>query len=182
MEGNYMKQARTEVKKLADLKPADYNPRTITDKALKGLGHSIDRFGLVEPIVWNETTGHIVGGHQRFKILTKRGVTETEVVVVNLEDSEEKALNLALNNPKTRGEFTDQATELLTRLESECFEGFEDLKLDDLKYFVERVKNAINEEKPEKKVHGKGKVGLICPKCHARWDKKTKVVFKEGSK
>ena len=39
--------------KLADLKQADYNPRTISPAALDGLRHSVERFGLVEPIVFN---------------------------------------------------------------------------------------------------------------------------------
>ncbi|MDD2300189.1 MAG: hypothetical protein PHU69_11195 [Fermentimonas sp.] len=30
-------------------------------------------FGYVEPIVWNEETGNIVGGHQRYKILLEAG-------------------------------------------------------------------------------------------------------------
>jgi ParB-like chromosome segregation protein Spo0J len=40
------------------LEPAPYNPRAISDEALDGLSHSIGEFGLVEPIVWNERTGH----------------------------------------------------------------------------------------------------------------------------
>lgn len=50
-----------EKKNIADLIPADYNPRTISDAALKGLAASIERFGLVEPVVWNKRTGIIIG-------------------------------------------------------------------------------------------------------------------------
>lgn len=39
--------------KIEELKPADYNPRTMTKKERKDLAESILRFGMVEPIVVN---------------------------------------------------------------------------------------------------------------------------------
>lgn len=103
-------------KSVESLKPAPYNPRVISDKALDGLGASIDRWGIVQPIVWNERTGHVVGGHQRLDILLKRGVTQADVVVVDLPESEEKALNLSLNNPYIAGEFTIGVNDVLDAL------------------------------------------------------------------
>lgn len=93
-------------KKLKDLVAADYNPRKDLqpgDPEYESLKKSIKRWGLVEPIVWNKHTGHVCGGHQRLKILLADGVKETEVVVVDLPEKEEKALNLALN--KIRGDW-----------------------------------------------------------------------------
>ena len=58
---------------MTDIKPFEDNPRTIGGKALTGLEKSIRRFGLVEPIVWNERTGNIVGGHQRLRALKLLG-------------------------------------------------------------------------------------------------------------
>lgn len=87
-------------KKLSELVPADYNPRQTLhegDKAWEKLNNSMEAFGLVEPIIWNRRTGHIVGGHQRYAILCAQGVEETVVSVVDLPEREEKALNLALN-------------------------------------------------------------------------------------
>lgn len=63
----------------------------------KQIEASIDDFGLLEPLVWNRRTKHLVGGHQRFKILVKKGYKEIEVSVVDLDLEREKALNLALN-------------------------------------------------------------------------------------
>jgi len=91
--------------KVADLKPAPYNPRKITGKALEYLTESLRRFGLVQPIIVNERSGHVVGGHQRVKALEKLGTEETDVVVVNLDDTAERELNLALNNPGSSGKF-----------------------------------------------------------------------------
>ena len=50
------------------LKPAKYNPRKDLkpgDPAYEKIKRSLHDFGYVDPIVWNEVTGNIVGGHQR---------------------------------------------------------------------------------------------------------------------
>ena len=85
--------------------PAEYNPRKDLkpgDPEYEKLKRSITEFGYVEPVIWNKTTGHIVGGHQRAKILIETGVTEIECVVVEMSEEKEKALNVALN--KINGE------------------------------------------------------------------------------
>ncbi|MEK3744731.1 site-specific DNA-methyltransferase [Brevibacillus sp. FSL K6-0770] len=83
------------------IKAAEYNPRIDLqpgDPEYEKLKRSLEEFGYVEPLVWNERTGNLVGGHQRFKILTnEQRAAEVEVSVVNLDDTHEKALNLALN-------------------------------------------------------------------------------------
>ena len=57
----------------------------------------MQEFGYVEPIVWNKRSGNIVGGHQRYKVLLDMGMSEVDCVVVDLDETKEKALNLALN-------------------------------------------------------------------------------------
>ena len=98
---NVAKVKNMQVKKikLKDLKEAPYNPRVITDRQLAKLERSIKEFGLVEPIVFNEKTGFVVGGNQRLKVLLKLYGPETEVPVacVKLDVNKEKALNAALN-------------------------------------------------------------------------------------
>ena len=52
------------------LVPADYNPRKDLkpgDTEYEKLKRSLSEFGYVEPVIWNKTTGHVVGGHQRLK-------------------------------------------------------------------------------------------------------------------
>jgi len=91
---------KIERKKISELKPAPYNPRIdIRENKYfyEKLYRSIKQFGLVEPIVWNKRTGHVVGGNQRLQILKDDGVEEVDVVVVDLPLEEEKALNIALN-------------------------------------------------------------------------------------
>jgi len=93
--------------KLNQLKPADYNPRVITNEALEGLMNSINRFGCVEPIVVNirGRKNVIVGGNQRFKALQDLGITECLCVTVDYNKTDEKLLNLTLNNPLIQGNF-----------------------------------------------------------------------------
>lgn len=89
-----------KVMRLADIVPAEYNPRvklTEADFEYKALKASIDEFGLVVPLVVNERTGTLVSGHQRLNVMLKKGVEETEVVVVDMEPEKEKALCIAMN-------------------------------------------------------------------------------------
>lgn len=106
---------------IADLKPAPYNPRTQLkpgDPAWNKLKRSLQEFGLVEPLVWNELTGHIVGGHARLAILRELNATTVPVSVVRLSVQREKALNVVLNNREAQGRFdSKRLVELLAELE-----------------------------------------------------------------
>jgi len=99
---------------VAKLAPAEYNPRKDLkpgDPEYEKLKRSITEFGYVEPVIWNRTTGHVVGGHQRLKVLIDTGVTEVECVVVDMSEEKEKALNVALN--KISGDWDKEKLSLL---------------------------------------------------------------------
>jgi ParB-like chromosome segregation protein Spo0J len=89
-------------------------------------------------VVWNQQTGHIVGGHLRIEILRQRGATEVDCVVVDLPSEHERALNIALNNPEVGGEWEmDKLVDLLDELQSVpdfdvTLTGFDDQQLRDL--------------------------------------------------
>lgn len=96
----------SKVMKLADITPAEYNPRvalTENDFEYQALKASIDEFGLVVPLIVNERTGNLVSGHQRLTVMQAKGVEETEVVVIDMEPEKEKALCIAMN--KISGEW-----------------------------------------------------------------------------
>lgn len=120
------------------LNPAKYNPRKdlkTGDPEYEKLKKSIETFGYVEPVIWNERTGNIVGGHQRFKILKEQGVAEVDCVVVDMDEVEEKALNVALN--KVSGDWDmPKLTELIEELDKSMFDvsltGFDAAEIDDL--------------------------------------------------
>lgn len=163
-----------ERKKLSEMQPADYNPREIREEALAGLQGSIARFGMLVPIVWNKRSGRIVGGHQRFKVLTSQGVEETDVVVVDLEDNEEVALNITLNNPATRGMFTKSVVGLLEQAEKGMAEEFQKVGLADMLNYLSRFKFDGPAEKKKSGSSGSGekvKEGMRCPRCLSVWRK-----------
>lgn len=119
------------------LNPATYNPRRTLhqdDLRYKKLEKSLDEFGYIDPIVWNQRTGNIVGGHQRFSVLANRGLTELDVSVVDLDDLQEKALNIALN--KISGEWDeDKLTDILMELSGEGMidiTGFSTIEFEEL--------------------------------------------------
>ncbi len=86
---------------VSKLKASEYNPRKLSSKAEADLTKSIQRFGLVDPIIINSATNRknvVIGGHQRLKIAMKLGYKTIPVVEINLPDLErEKELNLRLN-------------------------------------------------------------------------------------
>jgi DNA modification methylase len=135
------------VMKIAALTPAGYNPRTISEEAARGLRASLRRFGLVQPIVWNERTKRIVGGHQRVEALRALGRDDAQVVVVDLAEGEERALNVSLNNPNIAGEFTSDLQAILAELSAMPDLEFADLQLDALLDLTAR--DIIEDEVPE---------------------------------
>lgn len=91
---------RIEEKQLATLNDAHYNARKDLqpdDAEYRQIEASLDRFKMVEPLVWNIRTDRLVSGHQRKKILIARGEQTAPVVVVDLSEEDEKALSIALN-------------------------------------------------------------------------------------
>ena len=112
---------KIEKMKVSDLKYAPYNPRKIDDKELAKLKRSISEFGYVEPIVWNQRTGFVVGGNQRLKALRELEIEEVDVVVVDLDDAKEKALNVALNKISGEWDFP-KLKDLLTDIDTGDFD------------------------------------------------------------
>lgn len=130
---------------LDELEAAPYNPREISAEALEGLKHSLRSFGLVQPIVWNRRTGKVVGGHQRVRAMRELGETDADVVVVDLGERDEKALNLTLNNPAIAGGFTDGLGPLLAELAIDLPE-FEALRLPELSELIPKLPASVVED------------------------------------
>ncbi|MCP4650293.1 MAG: DNA modification methylase [PVC group bacterium] len=147
--------------KLTDLKPAEYNPREITDEALSGLEKSIDEFGDLSGIVFNERTGNLVAGHQRIKALQKKyGNLEIanrqiklptgevfKVRYVDWDIKKEKLANITANNPNIQGDFTSDLTPLLEDIQIDFPDLYDDLQLD---IEIPTFENEITDEENEK--------------------------------
>lgn len=83
------------------LVPSECNPRSWDNTAILNLKESIERFGLVDPIIANSASNRenvVIGGHFRLKVAKDLGYEEMPVVYLNIPDIEkEKELNLRLN-------------------------------------------------------------------------------------
>ena len=143
-----------EVKRIADMNRAAYNPRVDLrpeDEEYQAIERSLKRHGLVQPIVWNRRTNTVFSGHQRLTVLEAQGETEVTVSVVDLDDIQEKELNVALN--KITGEWDDdKLSVILNELGEEATDtGFTlpeiDVLRDELKSYFDDV-TAPDEEEP----------------------------------
>lgn len=120
-----------------DLKRADYNPRkqlTPEDKEYQKIKNSIQEFGYVEPIIINKDKT-IIGGHQRLSVLKDLGYNEVDCIVVDVDKTKEKALNIALN--KITGEWDlNKLGDLLLELDSENYDleltGFDSYEIENI--------------------------------------------------
>ena len=151
--------------KINKLNPAKYNPRKKLkpgDSEYEKLKRSMETFGYVEPIVWNKRTGTVIGGHQRLTVLKDLGYTEVDCVVVDLEEAQEKALNVALN--KVSGEWDN---DLLKNLLEELDAGEIDVTLtgfdlEELESLMTQFHVGIKENKKDESKKGKL---ITCPQC-----------------
>jgi len=151
---------KVETVPLTKIKLFEDNPRTIKNDRLAALRASMNRFGYVDLIVWNKRTGHVVGGHQRYKVLVEQGIKEAQVIVVDMSEKEELAANMTLNNPAIEGTWDDPVEELLERVEQVDPEFFTDANFDQLR---KAVSTMTPESDPED-------LDTECPCCGHRWE------------
>ena len=133
---------------------AEYNPRQLTKDQYKHLKDSIDRFGLVDPIIVNknkDSKNIIVGGHQRVKVAKDMNIKEVPVLEVDLTYDRERELNVRLN--ANTGEWDTDILANMFDIDELQDWGFDDidLKIDDVKL--------DEEEKPKKDKM------IECPEC-----------------
>jgi len=148
-----------EIKKfnVKDIRPAEYNPRTISKDALTGLTNSIGQFGCVEPIIVNVRGGKnvIVGGHQRLKAIKRLKQKSVVCVTVDLDKKQERALNITLNNPEIQGSFIADMVEQLDKLRRDIGDTeFAQLRLD-------KLREQLEQREQENKFHFRPGEGAI---------------------
>lgn len=144
----------TKVIRLADVKPAPYNPRvqlTAKDQEWKALDASIEEHGLVLPLIVNIRDNCLIGGHQRLNVLLAAGETETCAVVVDMDEAQAKALCTALNKLDGEwdyGQLADILQELIEEHENLTSTGFTQKDIDDL---LGEIGDELGEDEPPSK-------------------------------
>lgn len=118
MKQNKVKQAETREIQRSQINLASYNPRRISPEARKMLKANIKSVGLFGGIVWNESTGNLVSGHQRISVIdelnrynpeTKENDYLIRVEVAHFDEIKtEKEQNLFMNNRNAQGEFDEE--------------------------------------------------------------------------
>ena len=112
------------------------NPRVISKAARGRLKASLDQFGLAGTVVFNRQTGRLVSGHQRVSLLSEAGVDKVAVTIVDLEEDQEKALNVTLNRQDLAGDWDHEALDrLLGELSSGSGDLLESLRLEEMPQF-----------------------------------------------
>lgn len=111
---------------LNKIKPAPYNPRKITEHHYNGLKNSMDKFGDISGITWNQKTKNLVAGHHRWDKLKnqysdlhlshshedkwainskEQGYTGFDMRIVEWDEATERAANITANNHAISGEW-----------------------------------------------------------------------------
>jgi DNA modification methylase len=119
---------KIEIVHVDELKPAEYNPRSLSDDAKKQIMKSIKEFGMVDPIIVNKNKDRkniIIGGHQRVKVWSEMGQGLIPCVYVDLPLKKERELNVRLN--KNVGDWDWDMLEMEFNKEDLIDWGFEEI-------------------------------------------------------
>ena len=123
---------------------AEYNPRKLSEEQKQTIKDSINRFGLVDPVIVNtskERNGIIIGGHQRTKVAREMGFEKMPCVELDLSIDQEKELNVRLN--KNTGSWDNDILSDLFQKDELIEWGFGE---DELEFFEPEEIEAVEDE------------------------------------
>ncbi len=150
MKNTNIKTVMVDIDKL---KPAIYNPRTLSEEQERHLTESIKQFDLVDPIIVNKYKGRentVISGHQRLRVASKLGYKKVPVTYLELNEEQEKRLNLHMNH-STGSWSIEKLKELDINLLIDI--GFNDSELRDIWDDVLEIEDDdFNEEKELEKI------------------------------
>jgi ParB-like chromosome segregation protein Spo0J len=120
---------------------------------MSGLKKSLEKYGDISGITWNQTTGNLVTGHQRIKALKELyGSKMLKIIdnviiapsgekypvkIIHVSKNEEIMLNITANNPEIQGYYESEELQFLLN-EVKIEPDFIDLKLDNL--MIEKIR------------------------------------------
>lgn len=136
-----------EVIQLNKINPAKYNPRIITKDEFDGLKESLTTFGQQENLIVNKDMT-LISGHQRLQAMNALGWTEATCNVVDLNNHEEKKLNVLMNSQAISGKWDDlKLAEILEELKLD--DNYEALRLNELEPLDLSPTEVEEDEAPE---------------------------------
>jgi hypothetical protein len=104
-------------------------------KNRENLRKGLEAHKLVVPLTWNIRTGNLVSGHQRIQQLDEMEQAkdyELTVAQIDVDEKQEKEINILLNNQSAMGEFDIDMLGLLIEEIDYDLAGFDDKSLDGL--------------------------------------------------
>jgi len=107
-------------RRLSELTLDPANARKHGTRNLEAIRSSLMRFGQVEPVVVQRSSGRVIGGNARVEVLRELGVEEADVVELDVDDLNATALGIALNRTSELAEWDEPVlAQLLTALEAD---------------------------------------------------------------
>lgn len=170
------REAEYRVVKLSDMHPAEYNPRYDLqpgDLNYDNLEKSIINNGLDRPIVYNQRTGNIVDGHQRYKILLAHGVESATCAVVDMSLEDEMLANVALN--QAHGSFDDgRLQEMFTEMDLEGIDpGEMGMDIDEVEQIRSGLATLTDEQIFDPTKEPDKKPAMVkCPACGKKFEER----------
>ena len=147
-----------------DLRPADYNPRQISEHDYQHLKESLTEFDAPNPIIVNSHPDRkmvIIGGHQRVRVARDLGWETIPCVFVNLTYERERQLNLRLNRNNGHFDYDKLANE------------FEMDELLDVGFKEGELIGFDEEDLPDDPLEDNaGTTNITCPECGHEWSAK----------
>lgn len=131
------KSERYEIEEIQrrQIRNAAYNPRKISREAREKLRKGLEAHGLVSPLTWNRRTGNLVSGHQRIAQIDQIEGTQDytlKIAVIDVDEKQEKEINVLLNNKAAQGEFDiDMLAELIEDIDYSAA-GFDAETIEDI--------------------------------------------------
>lgn len=87
---------------ISKLIPADYNPRKLENDKFEKLKESIQKFGIIKPLIINGANGILTAGHQRTRAIKAVGLKFAPVIRINgINVQDEIRFNLFHNSIET---------------------------------------------------------------------------------
>lgn len=140
---------------ISEIKPAEYNPRTISKDQFNGLVKSLETFGQQENLIVNNDMT-LISGHQRLEAMKHLGWNEAVCNVVDLTKHQEKKLNVIMNSQAIAGDWDElKLGEILLELQGD--EDYKPLRL----HAIEPLDLSPSEMNGD----GDDKEPKLCPHC-----------------